>query len=162
MTVWHVSLLFLGSETPLILLAPSAHANDRAKTATIRMRSALHEISEDPAEKPGRTNSYLPYSTLPFHRPFCDWKDPGSGEWLRTCTIITGEPSAVWRFLCCAGCVKCYCGRQKPKSTRRIGALLSVLASFFDWCATHGLELKTVRPFHVAAWIEDFPGSKPN
>jgi site-specific recombinase XerD len=32
---------------------------------------------------------------------------------------------------------------------------------FFEWCGTHGLELKTVRPFHVAAWIEDFPGSKP-
>jgi hypothetical protein len=32
---------------------------------------------------------------------------------------------------------------------------------FFDGCATHGLELTTVRPFHVAAWIEDFPGSKP-
>src|ERR1700730_18545408 len=32
---------------------------------------------------------------------------------------------------------------------------------FFDWCAAHDLELTTVRPFHVAAWIEDFPGSKP-
>ena len=32
---------------------------------------------------------------------------------------------------------------------------------FFDWCRAHGLELTTVRPFHVAAWIEDFPGSKP-
>src|SRR5271165_1736720 len=32
---------------------------------------------------------------------------------------------------------------------------------FFDWCAAHGLQLTTVRPFHVAAWIEDFPGSKP-
>jgi hypothetical protein len=30
---------------------------------------------------------------------------------------------------------------------------------FFDWCKAHGLELTTVRPFHVAAWIEDFPGS---
>src|ERR1700722_2818623 len=30
-----------------------------------------------------------------------------------------------------------------------------------DWCRAHGLELTTVRPFHVAAWIEDFPGSKP-
>src|SRR6478672_8245884 len=29
---------------------------------------------------------------------------------------------------------------------------------FFDWCAAHGLELTSVRPFHVAAWIEDFPG----
>src|SRR5258707_9417416 len=26
---------------------------------------------------------------------------------------------------------------------------------FFDWCAAHGLELTSVRPFHVAAWIED-------
>src|SRR6202047_18605 len=32
---------------------------------------------------------------------------------------------------------------------------------FFDWCKAHGLELTSVRPFHVAAWIEDFPGSKP-
>src|SRR5260221_14262258 len=32
---------------------------------------------------------------------------------------------------------------------------------FFDWCAAHGLELTSVRPFHVATWIEDFPGSKP-
>jgi site-specific recombinase XerD len=32
---------------------------------------------------------------------------------------------------------------------------------FFEWCAAHGLELTSVRPFHVAAWIEDFPGSKP-
>ena len=27
--------------------------------------------------------------------------------------------------------------------------------------AAHGLLLTTVRPFHVAAWIEDFLGSKP-
>jgi len=26
---------------------------------------------------------------------------------------------------------------------------------FFDWCATPGLELTSVRPFHVAAWIEE-------
>ena len=24
-----------------------------------------------------------------------NWKDPGSGEWLRTCTIITGEPNEL-------------------------------------------------------------------
>jgi putative SOS response-associated peptidase YedK len=23
------------------------------------------------------------------------WKDPESGEWLRTCTIITGEPNEL-------------------------------------------------------------------
>jgi site-specific recombinase XerD len=32
---------------------------------------------------------------------------------------------------------------------------------FVDGCRAHGLELTTVRPFHVAVWIEDFPGSKP-
>ncbi len=32
---------------------------------------------------------------------------------------------------------------------------------FFDWCAAHGLELTSVRPFHVAAQIEDFSLSKP-
>jgi site-specific recombinase XerD len=32
---------------------------------------------------------------------------------------------------------------------------------FFERGAARGLELKTVRPLHVAAWIEDFPGSKP-
>jgi SOS response associated peptidase (SRAP) len=24
-----------------------------------------------------------------------NWQDPGSGEWLRTCTIITGEPNEL-------------------------------------------------------------------
>jgi hypothetical protein len=37
--------------------------------------------------------------------------------------------STVWRFLCCAGCAEYYCGRQKPKSARRIGALLSICLS---------------------------------
>jgi site-specific recombinase XerD len=32
---------------------------------------------------------------------------------------------------------------------------------FFNWCAEQGLELTSVRPFHVAAWIECLPGSKP-
>jgi hypothetical protein len=31
---------------------------------------------------------------------------------------------------------------------------------FFYWCAAHGLELTSVRAFHVAAWIEDFPGDR--
>jgi site-specific recombinase XerD len=50
-----------------------------------------------------------------------------------------------------------------PRSATGTLALLTrgLAGSFFDWCAAHGLELTTVRPFHVAAWIEDFPGSKP-
>src|ERR1700730_9746412 len=27
-----------------------------------------------------------------------------------------------------------------------------------SWCKAHSLELTSVRPFHVAAWIEDFHG----
>ena len=27
--------------------------------------------------------------------PLGNWRDPESGEWLRTCTIITGEPNAL-------------------------------------------------------------------
>jgi hypothetical protein len=29
---------------------------------------------------------------------------------------------------------------------------------FIEWCPAHGLELTSVRPFHVATWIGDFPG----
>jgi len=32
---------------------------------------------------------------------------------------------------------------------------------FFYWCQENGLALDTVRPFHVAAYIEQMPGSKP-
>jgi hypothetical protein len=60
-----------------------------------RMRSALREISEDPAEKPGRNEFVPPLLHPPLQSPFCDWKDPESGEWLRTCTIITGDPDEL-------------------------------------------------------------------
>ena len=30
-----------------------------------------------------------------FARLWENWKDPESGEWLRTCTIITGEPNEL-------------------------------------------------------------------
>jgi hypothetical protein len=32
---------------------------------------------------------------------------------------------------------------------------------FFHWARENGLALDTVRPFHVAAYIEQMPGSKP-
>src|SRR5215471_11630419 len=32
---------------------------------------------------------------------------------------------------------------------------------FFHWCQENGLTLDTVRAFHVAAYIEQMPGSKP-
>ena len=46
----------------------------------------------------------LPYAiAMKDGRPFTfaglweNWRDPESGEWLRTCTIITGEPNALER-----------------------------------------------------------------
>jgi hypothetical protein len=53
--------------------------------------------------------------------------------------------------------LKCALARH-AKSDRLTRGLAG---SFFDWCAAYGLELTAVRPFHVSAWIEDFPGSKP-
>jgi integrase/recombinase XerD len=32
---------------------------------------------------------------------------------------------------------------------------------FFYWCQENGLALDTVRPFHVAAYVEQMTGSKP-
>ena len=32
-----------------------------------------------------------------FAGPWENWRDPESGKWLRTCTIITGEPNAFER-----------------------------------------------------------------
>jgi putative SOS response-associated peptidase YedK len=32
-----------------------------------------------------------------FAGPWENWRDPESGEWLRTCMIITGKPNALER-----------------------------------------------------------------
>jgi len=48
-----------------------------------------------------RLNRSLPFAVpMKDGRPFSfaagsreNWKDPESGEWLRTCTIITGQPN---------------------------------------------------------------------
>jgi hypothetical protein len=47
---------------------------------------------------------------------------------------------------------------RKRKSAKIVSFRIGIVK---HWCAAHGLELTTVRPFHVAAWIEDFPGSEP-
>jgi len=38
----------------------------------------------------------------------------------------------------------------RNRNTRQ--AYARACRQFFDWCAAYGLELTTVRPFHVAAW----------
>ena len=61
--------------------------------------------------------------------------------------------------------IPCYChdhswphyGSPPRSATATLGLPTPGRAgSFFDWCGTHALELKTVRPLHVATWIEDF------
>ena len=52
-------------------------------------------------EGPRRQNSLLDRHERRFPFVFAGlwegWKDPASGEWLRTCTIITGEPNEFVR-----------------------------------------------------------------
>jgi Phage integrase, N-terminal SAM-like domain len=82
-------------------------------------------------------------------------------------TIVTRSSSSAWipELIAAAGAqvtetyIDFFTSTIRNRNTR--AAYARACWQFFDWCGTHGLELKTVRPFHVAAWIEDFPGSKP-
>jgi len=44
---------------------------------------------------PKQTDPPTCYSIAPFARLWENWKDPESGEWPSTCTIITGEPNEL-------------------------------------------------------------------
>jgi hypothetical protein len=81
-------------------------------------------------------------------------------------TIVTRSSSSAWipELIAAAGAQVTETSIDFFTSTIRNGNTRAAYAracwQFFDWCGTHNLELKTVRPFQVAAWIEDFPGSK--
>src|SRR6267142_4693756 len=82
-------------------------------------------------------------------------------------TIVTRASSSAWipELIAAAGpevtenYIDFFTATIRNRNTR--AAYARACWQFFDWCRAHGLELTTVRPFHVAAWIEDFPGSKP-
>ena len=82
-------------------------------------------------------------------------------------TIVTRSSSSAWipELIAAAGpevtetYIDFFTSTIRNRNTR--AAYARACWQFFEWCAAHGLELTTVRPFHVAAWIEDFPGSKP-
>jgi hypothetical protein len=82
-------------------------------------------------------------------------------------SIVTRTSSKAWipELIAAAGpevtetYIDFFTATIRKRNTR--AAYAQACWQFFDWCAAHGLELTTVRPFHVAAWIEDFPGSKP-
>src|SRR4029077_8845797 len=82
-------------------------------------------------------------------------------------TIVTRSSSSAWipELIASAGpqvteaYIDFFTSTIRNRNTRL--AYARACWQFFDWCAAHGQELTTVRPFHVAAWIEGFPGSKP-
>ena len=82
-------------------------------------------------------------------------------------SIVTRASSKAWipDLIAAAGAevtetyIDFFTATIRNRNTRQ--AYARACWQFFDWCAAHGLELTTVRPFHVSAWIEDFPGSKP-
>jgi site-specific recombinase XerD len=82
-------------------------------------------------------------------------------------SIVTRAASKAWipELIAAAGpevtetYIDFFTATIRNRNTRQ--AYARACWQFFDWCAAHGLELTTVRPFHVAVWIEDFPGSKP-
>src|ERR1700730_1474758 len=82
-------------------------------------------------------------------------------------SIVTRTSSKAWipKLIASAGpevtetYIDFFTTTIRNRNTR--AAYARACSQFFDCCAAHGLELTTARPFHVAAWIEDFPGSKP-
>jgi hypothetical protein len=85
----------------------------------------------------------------------------------QTFSIVTRASSKAWipELIAAAGpqvtetYIDFFTATIRNRNTRAANA--RACWQFFDWCAAHGLGLTSVRPFHVAAWIEDFPGSKP-
>ena len=76
-------------------------------------------------------------------------------------TIVTRSSSSAWipELIAAAGSevtetyIDFFTSTNRNRNTR--AAYARACWQFFEWCAAHSLELTTVRPFHVAAWIED-------
>ena len=72
-------------------------------------------------------------------------------------SIITRTSSKAWipELIAAAGpevtetYIDFFTATIRNRNTRQ--AYARACWQFFDWCAAHGLELTTVRPFHVAA-----------
>src|SRR3984957_13960973 len=72
-------------------------------------------------------------------------------------TIVTRSSSSAWipELIAAAGpavtetYIDFFTSSIRNRNTR--AAYARACWQFFDWCAAHGLELTTVRPFHVAA-----------
>ena len=60
--------------------------------------------------------------------------------------VVRGGEAAAWRY------VEFFTANIRNPHTRR--AYARACAAFFAWCAVRGLALQTIRPFDVAAWVE--------
>jgi site-specific recombinase XerD len=56
--------------------------------------------------------------------------------------------------------VEFFTAHIRNRNTR--AAYARAVSRFFSWCDSFGLSLETIRPVHVAAYIEQHPGSKPS
>src|SRR6476646_5475442 len=80
-------------------------------------------------------------------------------------SIVTRNSSKAWipELIAAAGpevtetYIDFFTSTIRNRNTR--AAYARACWQFFDWCAAHGLELMTVRPFHVSAWIDSQPNS---
>jgi site-specific recombinase XerD len=55
--------------------------------------------------------------------------------------------------------VEFFTANIRNKNTRM--AYMRALGPFLEWCEGRGLTLRDIQPVHVAAYIEQHPGSKP-
>jgi hypothetical protein len=136
----------------LCALLPSAHQTQLLAISNMLLTS----VSEKPAE--GKEQAYdrkllaEVCAELPIEDLAEVLKYPFSKAWIPQLIAAAG-PEVAETY------IDFFTATIRNRNTRQ--AYARACWQFFDWCAAHGLELTTVRPFHVSAWIEDFPGSKP-
>ncbi|MEP6755953.1 MAG: tyrosine-type recombinase/integrase [Chthonomonadales bacterium] len=76
-----------------------------------------------------------------------------TGTFMLPSIIIGAGPKASKRF------VEFFTVPIRNKHTRQ--AYLHATCLFLDWCDQRGMELETIEPIHVAAYVENHPGSPP-
>ena len=77
----------------------------------------------------------------------------GEADVVLPALIVDAGPDAVARFL------EFFAGRIANARTR--AAYGRAVGQFLVWCEARGLDLESVSPLHVAAYIRTHPGSAP-
>jgi hypothetical protein len=121
---------------------------------TTYLKSRLYQLNEwqaidvDPAQ-----DDYVAMVWLPIPRSAAfSWIAAG-GKALRSMATFSGRWPPIVLSIPSIYLLTFYPPLWKERNTRR--AYARACWQFFDWCAAHGLELTSVRPFHC--WL---PGSR--